>query len=194
MLQGDLGRSYFLNRPVTQALWERAEPTALLTLCALLVAVFIGVPAGLIAGASPGSAWDRVLMFGALLGVCIPGFWLSLNFIFLFAVRLGWLPAAGYASIWIDPRAAFTNTMPVDAYRGAGRPEATYVVERLVETAARENLLDQLQQQRASRVIARWISVSASGPSTSHLRSGERSITAAFSRHAQYSEIPPSLL
>ena len=106
VLQGDLGRSYFLNRPVTQALWERAEPTALLTLSALLVAIFIGVPAGLIAGASPGSVWDRVLMFGALLGVCVPGFWLSLNFIYLFAVKLGWLPAGGYASVFTDPWAA----------------------------------------------------------------------------------------
>src|SRR5581483_10085382 len=80
ILRGDLGRSYFLDRPVTQALWERAEPTAMLTLSALLVAIVIGVPSGLIAGAAPGSVWDRVLMTAALLGVCIPGFWLSLNF------------------------------------------------------------------------------------------------------------------
>src|SRR2546422_2806112 len=106
VLRGDLGRSYFLNRPVTQALWERAEPTSLLTLSALLVAIAIGVPSGLVAGASPGSAWDRVLMLAALLGVCVPGFWLSLNFIYLFAVRLGWLPAAGYASVFTDPWAA----------------------------------------------------------------------------------------
>jgi peptide/nickel transport system permease protein len=106
VLRGDLGRSYFLDRPVTQALWERAEPTALLTFSALLVAVAIGVPAGLVAGAYPGSAWDRALMLGALLGVCIPGFWLSLNFIYFFAVRLGWLPAGGYASVFVDPAAA----------------------------------------------------------------------------------------
>jgi peptide/nickel transport system permease protein len=106
VLRGDLGRSYFLDRPVTQALWERAEPTLMLTLCALLVAVVIGVPSGIVAGAYPGSMWDRVLMLGALLGVCIPGFWLSLNFIYLFAVRLGWLPAAGYASVFVDPVAA----------------------------------------------------------------------------------------
>ena len=53
-----------------------------------------------------GSLWDRALMLAALLGVCVPGFWLSLNFIYLFAVRLGWLPAAGYASILVDPLAA----------------------------------------------------------------------------------------
>jgi peptide/nickel transport system permease protein len=105
VLRGDLGRSYFLDRPVTQALWERAEPTMVLTLSALLVAVAIGVPSGIVAGAYPGSIWDRVLMTTALLGVCIPGFWLSLNFIYLFAVRLGWLPAAGYASILVDPLA-----------------------------------------------------------------------------------------
>jgi peptide/nickel transport system permease protein len=106
VLQGDLGRSYFLDRPVTQVLRDRAEPTLLLTLSALLVAVAIGVPSGIVAGAKPGSLWDRTLMMGALLGVCIPGFWLSLNFIYLFAVRLGWLPAAGYASVFVDPAAA----------------------------------------------------------------------------------------
>src|SRR5256885_5283427 len=77
-----------------------------LTFSALLVAILIGVPSGIIAAAYPGSLWDRTLMLGALLGVCVPGFWLSLNFIYLFAVRLGWLPAAGYASIFADPVAA----------------------------------------------------------------------------------------
>jgi peptide/nickel transport system permease protein len=106
VLQGDLGRSYYLNRPVTQALWERAEPTLVLTLSALLVAVVVGVPSGIVAGAYAGSMWDRLLMITALLGVCIPGFWLSLNFIYLFAVRLGWLPAGGYVSVFVDPMAA----------------------------------------------------------------------------------------
>ena len=106
VLQGDLGHSYFLNRPVAAVLWERTEPTLLLTISALLVAIAIGVPSGIIAGAYQGSVWDRTLMLGALLGVCIPGFWLSLNFIYLFAVKLAWLPAAGYTSMLVDPRAA----------------------------------------------------------------------------------------
>lgn len=109
ILRGDLGRSYFLDRPVTTALWERAEPTIVLTLLSVFVAVAIGVPAGIIAAAYPGSIWDRVLMFGALLGVCIPGFWLSLNLMYLFAVRLGWLPAAGYASVFADPLTALRH-------------------------------------------------------------------------------------
>jgi peptide/nickel transport system permease protein len=107
LLRGDLGRSYFLDRPVTTALWERTEPTLVLMASALLVAVVVGVPSGIVAGAYPGSGWDRVLMTLALLGVCVPGFWLSLNLIYLFSVRLGWLPVAGYASVFSDPVAAF---------------------------------------------------------------------------------------
>jgi peptide/nickel transport system permease protein len=106
LLRGDLGHSYFLDRPVTQALWERAEPTLVLMAAALAVAVLIGVPSGIVAGAYQGSWWDRGLMTLALLGVCVPGFWLSLNFIYLFSVRLGWLPVAGYASVFQDPLAA----------------------------------------------------------------------------------------
>ena len=106
ILRGDLGQSYFLDRPVSQALSERAEPTLVLMLAALLVAVAIGVPSGTIAAAYKGSAWDRGLMLVSLLGVCIPGFWLSLNFIYFFAVRLGWLPAAGYVSVFTDPVSA----------------------------------------------------------------------------------------
>jgi peptide/nickel transport system permease protein len=111
LLRGDLGRSYYLDRPVTTALLERAEPTLVLMASALLVAVLIGVPSGIVAGAYPGSGWDRLLMTAALLGVCVPGFWLSLNFIYLFSVRLGWLPVAGYASVFSDPVAAFRHML-----------------------------------------------------------------------------------
>ena len=111
LLRGDLGRSYFLDRPVTTALLERAEPTLVLMAGALFVAVLIGVPSGIVAGAYPGSGWDRLLMTAALLGVCVPGFWLSLNFIYLFSVRLGWLPVAGYASVFSDPVAALRHML-----------------------------------------------------------------------------------
>jgi len=109
VIRGDLGQSYFLDRPVITALKERAEPTLVLTCAALLVAVLIGVPSGVLAGAYRGSWWDRTLMTGALMGVCVPGFWLSLNFIYLFAVRLGWLPAAGYTSLFVNPLATLRH-------------------------------------------------------------------------------------
>jgi peptide/nickel transport system permease protein len=151
ILHGDLGRSYFLNRPVTQTLWERAEPTALLTLSALLVAIVIGVPAGLIAGTYPGSALDRVLMLGALLGVCIPGFWLSLNFIYFFAVQLRWLPAGGYASIFVDPWAAL-RYMVLPAFSLGFNQSA------LIARIARSCMLEVLQQDYIRTARAKGLS------------------------------------
>src|SRR5947209_6102817 len=151
VLRGDLGRSYFLNRPVTQALWERAEPTSLLTLSALLVAIAIGVPSGLIAGASPGSAWDRVLMLAALLGVCVPGFWLSLNFIYFFAVRLGWLPAGGYASVFVDPWAALR-------YMALPAVSLGFNQSALIARIARSCMLEVLQQDYIRTARAKGLS------------------------------------
>ena len=139
VLRGDLGHSYFLDRPVTTALAERAEPTIVLTLCALFVAVAIGVPSGIVAAAHRGSRWDRGLMLLSLLGVCVPGFWLSLNFIFLFAVRLGWLPAAGYASVFADPRAALTYMVLPAVSLGINQ-------SALIARIARSCMLDVLQQ------------------------------------------------
>ena len=151
ILEGDLGRSYFLNRPVAQALYERMEPTLVLTLSALFVAVAIGVPSGLIAGAYPGSAWDRVLMFTALLGVCIPGFWLSLNFIYLFAVRLGWLPAGGYTSLWVDPWAALRYMVLPAVSLGFNQ-------SALIARIARSCMLEVLQQDYIRTARAKGLS------------------------------------
>ncbi len=151
ILKGDLGRSYFLDRPVTTALWERAEPTIVLTLTSLFVAVAIGVPSGIIAAAYPGSPWDRTLMFGALLGVCIPGFWLSLNFIYLFAVRLGWLPAAGYASVFDDPVAALRYMVMPAVSLGFNQ-------SALIARISRSCMLEVLQQDYIRTARAKGLS------------------------------------
>jgi peptide/nickel transport system permease protein len=151
VLRGDLGRSYFLDRPVTTALRERAEPTLVLMFSALLVAVVIGVPSGVLAGAYCGSWWDRALMTGALMGVCIPGFWLSLNFIYLFAVRLGWLPAAGYASPLVDP---------LDALRHMVLPAVSlgFNQSALIARMARSCMLEVLAQDYIRTARAKGLS------------------------------------
>ena len=64
ILRGDLGRSSFLDRPVTQALWERAEPTLVLTATSLFVALLIGVPSGVVAGANQGSGGTACSCWG----------------------------------------------------------------------------------------------------------------------------------
>mgnify|MGYP001561646111 CR=1 FL=1 len=151
VLRGDLGHSYFLDRPVTRALAERAEPTIVLMLSALLVAVVIGVPSGIVAAAHRGSPWDRGLMLVSLLGVCVPGFWLSLNFIYFFAVRLGWLPAAGYASVLTDPVGALTYMVLPAVSLGFNQ-------SALIARISRSCMLEVLQQDYIRTARAKGLS------------------------------------
>jgi peptide/nickel transport system permease protein len=96
--QGNLGRSIFLQRPVTQALAERAEPTFFLALFALAFASSIGIPAGIVSAVWRGRLVDQIVSGLAMLAANIPSFWLGLIVIQMFAVRLGWLPVAGYGA------------------------------------------------------------------------------------------------
>lgn len=100
---GNLGQSIFLQRPVTQALAERAEPTFFLAMFSLAIAAAIGVPAGIASAVWRGRPIDQAVSGLAMLAANIPSFWLGLIFIQLFAVKLGWFPVAGYGS----PQAGF---------------------------------------------------------------------------------------
>lgn len=103
LLQGDLGQSIFLRRPVIEAILDRAEPTLLLTGLATLVAVLIGVPAGIVAARRHGGVLDQAVMLLALLGTSVPNFLLGLLLMLVFAVWLGWLPVAGYVALDVAP-------------------------------------------------------------------------------------------
>jgi len=105
--RGDLGDSIFLQRPVTQALLERAEPTLWLAFLAVLLAALIGVPAGIASAVFRGSALDQCLSTVAMLGASIPSFWLGLLMMQAFAVSLGWFPVSGYG----EPGAALIERL-----------------------------------------------------------------------------------
>lgn len=96
--QGNLGQSIFLQRPVTQALAERAEPTFLLALMAVGIAAAIGIPCGIVSAVFRGKAIDQVFTGVAMLGASVPSFWLGLVLIQIFAVALGWFPVSGYGA------------------------------------------------------------------------------------------------
>ena len=96
LARGNLGESIFLQRPVTQALWERAEPTALLSLLAIAIATLIGVPCGIVSAVFRGRAIDQVFTGFAMLGASVPSFWFGLVLMQIFAVGLGWFPVSGY--------------------------------------------------------------------------------------------------
>lgn len=104
--RGDLGKSLFLNKPVTDAILERAQPTLLLTIMASLVAILIGIPTGVISATRRGSVIDMGSMLVAMIGISMPTFWLGLNLIFIFGVTLRWLPVAGYRPFLDEPLAS----------------------------------------------------------------------------------------
>lgn len=94
-LTGDLGDSLVVGQPVTTVLLERFPATLELTLAALLFAIAVGVPVGVIAAVRQYSLLDKITSVVALTGVSMPVFWLALVLVVVFTVRLDWLPFPG---------------------------------------------------------------------------------------------------
>ena len=95
VLQLDLGTSLHSKRPIIDILLERLPATAELALSALLVAVLVAFPLGMMAAVKKDSAWDHSAMAVSLLGVSIPNFLMGPILILVFAVWLGWFPVSG---------------------------------------------------------------------------------------------------
>lgn len=98
-LQGDLGKSFRTGQPVTAMVAERMPATAELAVAAMLVAIVIAVPLGVVAAVWRGTAVDYGAMTFALAGVSIPNFWLGPLLAIVFAVELGWLPVSGRGTL-----------------------------------------------------------------------------------------------
>jgi peptide/nickel transport system permease protein len=99
MLQGDFGTSIFSNLPVTRLIAQRIEPTLSLMLTTLLVAVSLAIPLGVLAAWKARHLVDRLVMTFSVLGFAMPVFLVGYVLIYLFAVKLGWLPVQGYVPI-----------------------------------------------------------------------------------------------
>jgi peptide/nickel transport system permease protein len=96
---GDLGRSFRTGQPVTTMIVERMPATAELAIAAMIVAILIAIPLGVVAAVWRGTAADYGAMTFALAGVSIPNFWLGPLLAILFAVELGWLPVSGRGTL-----------------------------------------------------------------------------------------------
>lgn len=94
-LRGDLGHSFLHGMPALQLILQRLPATLELALCALAIAVLLGIPLGLWAGLRPDSIGGRSIVAGSILGISLPTFWVGLMLIMLFSVNLGWLPSGG---------------------------------------------------------------------------------------------------
>ncbi len=95
ILRGDLGESFVTNRPVWDEFFSLFPATVELSLCAIIIAIALGIPAGVIAAVNRGKFFDRALMSTALIGYSMPIFWWALLLIIVFSGNLGWTPVSG---------------------------------------------------------------------------------------------------
>ena len=98
VVHGDLGESLRLQRPVLALILEKLPVTIELACLSILIALSIGIPAGIVSAVRRGSAWDYAANVVALWGLSTPNFWLGIMLILFFSVTLGWLPASGFVS------------------------------------------------------------------------------------------------
>ncbi len=102
VLRGDLGRSVFFNEDVGALIAKRLPITAHLGVLAFIIATILGTLSGLLAGLRRGKLADQIVTPLAYVGITVPIFWLGILLIYVFGLRLGWLPIGGYTSPFVD--------------------------------------------------------------------------------------------
>ena len=157
LLQGDLGRSYSLNRPVIDEVLERFSATLILAGTAFILCTLWGVLIGIWTAARQYGWTDKILTFVVLIGISVPSFWLGLLAILLFAVELRWLPASGMYAI-------YGGGDLLDLLKHLAMPAitlsivATGVIARLTRAAMLEVLRqDYIRTARAKGVPEHWV-------------------------------------
>ncbi|WP_105401203.1 ABC transporter permease [Neorhizobium sp. T7_12] len=113
VLTGDFGISLRTNQPVLELILQKLPVTIQLAVMAMFFAMLIGIPIGILAAVKKNTFIDYIANVLALTGLSIPNFWLGIMLILLISVQLGWLPASGFESIFVDPvRSLQTMVMP----------------------------------------------------------------------------------
>jgi len=139
LFRGDLGTSYTYGKPVSSLIMSRYPLTLSLTLYSLIVALMIGIPLGIIAAVSRGSWVDMLCGVVTAFGMSVPSFWLALNFILIFAVKLHWLPSGGFVSLGENPLQHFRHMLLPSLSLG-------FIQATRIARMTRSSLLDTLRE------------------------------------------------
>jgi peptide/nickel transport system permease protein len=99
ILRGDFGESFFFKKTVAELIVGRLEPTLALAVCTIVIAIVVAVPLGVLAAYKQGTWIDRIVMGFSVLGFSVPVFVIGYALIYLFAIKLNWVPVQGYQPI-----------------------------------------------------------------------------------------------
>ena len=155
VLQGDLGESMRIKQPVAQLIAEKLPVTLQLGTMAMLFALLIGIPAGIVSAVRKGTAWDTAANVVALAGLSTPNFWLGIMMIFLFSVSLGWLPASGYVSLLEDPLQSLATTVMPAFVLGSGI--AAVLMRHMRSSLLQAMAADYVRTARAKGLLERQV-------------------------------------
>jgi len=131
LLHGDLGISLETRLPINEEIWPYLAATLELTVVAMIIAIVIGVNAGIISAWFSNSWFDYIAMVLALIGVSMPIFWLGLMEQWAFSIELGWLPTTGREDVR-DPITAITNLYLIDTLFQGRFDQFITVIKHLV--------------------------------------------------------------
>jgi peptide/nickel transport system permease protein len=139
LLRGDLGRSIRNNQPVVEDVGHRLRPSLQLALLAMLIALVVACPLGILSAARRNTPVDGAGTTFALIGICMPNFLIALLLIFLFGVTLRWLPVSGYTDPFEDP---------VNGLRSLAMPAITlgFALAAVIMRTLRSSLIEALSE------------------------------------------------
>ncbi|WP_134704224.1 ABC transporter permease [Ammoniphilus sp. YIM 78166] len=153
IFQGDFGYSFFMDKPVIQAIFEHLGPTLSLAILAELMAVIIAIPVGILAATRRGTKTDQTVMGLSLLGISLPSFLLGLFLTLVFAVQLRWLPVAGYQplseGLWTHLKYLILPSIALGAMQGA-------LIARMTRASMLEILNANFIKAARSKGVKEW--------------------------------------
>lgn len=115
VIKGDMGKSFFYKKPATQVILSKAPATLELVLVSSLIIIFLSVPLGIYSAIYPNRVFSKIVMGGSIVGVSIPVFLTAIMFVYLFSVKLGWLPSFGRGAT-VDIGGWKTGLLTIDGW------------------------------------------------------------------------------